>query len=91
MLAADSAEIAVVRDILEEHWKPAAAFSFKKRNDGSSFRSLCVLKIISCFAIIIWTWLCCHLYQQQFYRQEFSTFAEQVFHSFGGCSAPHPP
>lgn len=31
MLATDSAEIAVVLDIVEEHWKLAAAFSFKKR------------------------------------------------------------
>ncbi|ETE66545.1 LIM domain only protein 3, partial [Ophiophagus hannah] len=33
MLATDSAEIAVVRDILEDNWKPAAAFSFKKKDN----------------------------------------------------------
>ncbi|KAG8138400.1 hypothetical protein E2320_004299, partial [Naja naja] len=29
----DSAEIAVVRGTLEDHWKPAAAFSFKKKDE----------------------------------------------------------
>lgn len=33
MLATDSAEIAVVQDILEDLWKPAAAFSFFKEKE----------------------------------------------------------